>query len=94
MNSILTVFTITARLNTHAELPHQKRVIKEVGIETVLSKTAGVLKCDMDHRRESIRFSKSVKADRDLLIYIAWQLGVAPNQHIGGKFDLTYSAVS
>ena len=59
----------------------------------MLSKTAGVLKCDMDHRRESSRISKSVKADRALLIYIAWQLGVAPNQHIGGKFELTYSAV-
>jgi hypothetical protein len=29
-----------------------------------------------------------------LLIYIAWQLGVATNQHIGEKFGLTNSAVS
>ena len=36
----------------------------------------------------------SVKIDRDLLIYIAWQLGVATNQEIGEKFGLTYSAVS
>ncbi len=57
----------------HAELPHQKRVIKDVNIETVLSKAAGILKCDMDLYRESSRISKSVKADRDLLIYIAWQ---------------------
>jgi chromosomal replication initiation ATPase DnaA len=35
-----------------------------------------------------------VKAHRDLLIYIAWQLGVATNQQIGEKFGLTYSAVS
>jgi REP element-mobilizing transposase RayT len=78
----------------HAELPHQKRVIKDVNIETVLSKAAGILKCDMDLYRESSRISKSVKADRDLLIYIAWQLGVATNQQIGEKFGLTYSAVS
>jgi len=78
----------------HAELPHQKRVIKEVNIETVLSKAAGILKCDMDLYRESSRISKSAKADRDLLIYIAWQLGVATNQQIGNKFGLTYSAVS
>jgi chromosomal replication initiation ATPase DnaA len=78
----------------HAELPHQKSVIKDINIETVLSKAAGILKCDMDLYRESTRISKSVKADRDLLIYIAWQLGVATNQEIGEKFGLTYSAVS
>ena len=48
----------------------------------------------MDLYRESTRISKSVKTDRDLLIYIAWQLGVATNQDIGEKFGLTYSAVS
>ena len=78
----------------HAELPHQKRVIKDVNIETVLSKAAGILKCDMDLYRESTRISKSAKTDRDLLIYVAWQFGVATNQDIGEKFGLTYSAVS
>jgi hypothetical protein len=29
-----------------------------------------------------------------LLIYIAWQLGVANNQHIGENFYLAYSAES
>ena len=48
----------------------------------------------MDLYRESTRITKSDKADRDLLIYIAWQLGVATNQEIGEKFELTYSAVS
>ena len=52
------------------------------------------MKCDMDLYRESTRISKPVKADRDLLIYIAWQLGIATNQEIGQKFGLTYSAVS
>ena len=37
---------------------------------------------------------ESVKADRGLLIYLAWQLGVATNQQIGEKFGLTYSARS
>jgi len=78
----------------HAELPHQKQVIKDVNIETVLSKAAGILKCDMDLFRNLSRISKSNKPDRDLLIYIAWQLGVATNQQIGEKFGLTYSAVS
>jgi hypothetical protein len=34
------------------------------------------------------------KTDRDLLIYIFWQLGVSANQQIEEKFGLTYSAVS
>ena len=52
------------------------------------------MKCDMNFCRGSARISKTDKADRDLLIYIAWQLGVATNQQIGEKFGLTYSAVS
>ena len=78
----------------HAELPHQKRVTKEVNIETVLSKAADILEFDMDLCRESARISESVKADRDLLIYIAWLTGVATNQEIGERFGLTYSAIS
>ena len=78
----------------HSELPCQKQVAKDVNIETVLSNAAGLLKCDMNLFRESNRISKSAKADRDLLIYIAWQLGVFTNQQIGEKFGLSYSAVS
>ena len=78
----------------HAELPSQKRVVKDINIDRVLSKAAGLLKCDMNLYRESVRISKSAKVDRDLLIYIAWQLGVATNQQIGEKFGLSYSAVS
>ena len=69
-------------------------MIKDVSIETVLSGAAGILKCDMDLYRESSKISKSVKVDRDLLIYIVWQLAVATKQEIGEKFGLTYSAVS
>jgi DNA-binding Lrp family transcriptional regulator len=48
----------------------------------------------MDLYRDSARISKSSKADRDLLIYIAYQLGAATNQQIREKFGLTYSSVS
>jgi len=78
----------------HAELPSQNQVIKDVDVETVLSKAAGLLKCDLKLFRESSRITKSTKIDRDLLIYIAWQLGVTTNQEIGEKFGLGYSAVS
>ncbi len=43
---------------------------------------------------KATRILKSVKADRDLLIYIAWQLGVVTNREIGEQFGLAYSAVS
>jgi REP element-mobilizing transposase RayT len=78
----------------HAELPHQKQIIKDVNIDTVLSKAAAILKFDLDFCRESTRISKSAKTDRDMLIYMIWQLGVVTNQEIGDKFGLTYSAVS
>ena len=78
----------------HAELPHQKSLIRDANIEVVLSKAAGIIKCDLDLFRESSRISKSNVTDRDLLIYIAWQLGVATNQEIGQIFGLTYSSVS
>ena len=78
----------------HTELPHQKQVTKSIDLDKVLSKAAGILKCDMELCRKSARISKSTTMDRDLLIYIAWQLGVATNQQIGEKFGLTYSSVS
>jgi len=78
----------------HAELPSQKQAVRDVNIETVILKAAGFLKCDMNLFRQSSRISKSVKVDRDLLIYISWQLGVTTNAEIGEKFGLGYSAVS
>lgn len=78
----------------HAELPHQKRVIKDINIDSVLLEAAGILKCDLALFRESSRISMTNKTNRDLLIYIAWQLGVATNHKIGEKFGITYSAVS
>ena len=78
----------------HTELPHQKQVTKSVNLDRVVSQAAGILKCDMELCRKSARISKSSTLDRDLLIYTAWQLGVATNQQIGEKFGLTYSSVS
>jgi len=52
------------------------------------------LKIDQDLCRQSDGISKSFKDDRDLLSYVAWQLGMAISQQIGEKFRLSYSAVS
>ena len=78
----------------HAELPSQKRVVKDIDIEAVISKAAGLLKFDLKLCRKSVRIPKWAKTDRDLLIYIGWHLGVATNRQIGEKFGLTDSAVS
>ena len=78
----------------NAEMPSQKQVVKDVNLNSVLSRAAELLKCDLKLWRDSTRISESAKTDRDMLIYIAWQLGIATNQQIGDKFGLTYSAVS
>lgn len=78
----------------HTELPHQKQISRSINLDEVLSKAAGILNCDLENCRNSARISKSSTLDRDLIIYIAWQLGVATNQQIGERFGLTYSSVS
>jgi putative transposase len=65
----------------HTELPHQKQVTRSINLDKVLSKAAGILKCDMELCRNSTRISKSSTLDRDLLIYIAWQLGFQSHLH-------------
>ena len=56
-------------------------------------KAAGMLKCDLNRIRESKRISNAVEVDRDLLICIARQSGVATHQNVGDKFGPTCSAV-
>ncbi len=62
--------------------------------EAVLLKAAEALKCNPEHFRKSKRVSKADTLNRDLLIYLLWQLGQLTNQQIGEKFGLTYSTVS
>jgi hypothetical protein len=78
----------------HAEMPSQRRLAKNINIETVISKAARLMKFDLELCRNSVRIPGWAKTDRDLLIYLVWQLGVATNPQIGEKFGLTYSAVS
>ena len=41
----------------HTELPHQKQVTRSVNLGRVLSKAADILKCDIEHCRNSARIS-------------------------------------
>ncbi len=76
------------------EIPQQKQLDKNQDPEAVLLKAAEALKCNPEHFRKSKRISKADKLNRDLLIYLLWQLGQLTNQQIGEKFGLSYSAVS
>ena len=78
----------------HQEIPQQKQLNKNLDPEAVLLKAADVLNCNPEHFRKSTRISKADKLNRDLLIYLLWQLGQLTNQQIGKKFGLIDSAVS
>jgi hypothetical protein len=78
----------------HAEFPEQRHLSKNIDSDAVLLQGAKLLDCDLKRFQYSARISRTGKTNRDLLIYLIWQLGVLTNQEIGEKFGLTYSAVS
>lgn len=78
----------------HKEIPHQKKVACDVDPEVLLAKAATVLGADLKRFKNSGKVSAQDVLDRDLLIFLVWQLGQQTNQQIGDLFGLTYSAVS
>ena len=62
--------------------------------EKVLEKAAGILNCDLDYIRHSRRISRSLKNDRDLLVYLVWKICILGNEETGRLFGMTYSAIS
>ncbi len=78
----------------HREIPQQKQLDKDLDPELVFLKAVEALKCNPEDFRKSKRISEADKVNRDMLIYLLWQLGQLTNQQIGEKFGLTYSAVS
>jgi len=78
----------------HAEIPHQKQLSKNIDPEVVLRQAAEKLKCNLEQFRKSARISKADTMNRDMLIYLLWQLGQLTNQQLGDKFGLSSSAVS
>jgi REP element-mobilizing transposase RayT len=78
----------------HLEIPQQKQLHKNHDPEAFFLKAAGMLQCNPEHFRKSKRISKTDILNRDILIFLLWQLGQLTNQQIGENFGLTYSAVS
>ena len=60
----------------------------------ILNKAAKILNCDLDLIRNSRRISKSIKEDRDLLVYLLRKTCMPTNEGIGRIFGMTHSAVS
>ena len=78
----------------HRDIPQQRLLIKEVDLNQILAKAAGLLGCELDEFKKASRVFSSCVLDRDLLLYAVWRLGVRTNSQLGGIFGLTGSAVS
>ena len=53
-----------------------------------------MLDVDMLFFKQSRRIPKSVKANRDLLVYCLWKSGILTNTKIGELFGVSYSSIS
>ena len=78
----------------HPELPQQIMLFKKDEPEKLLRSLSGVLGCDHESFRKSLRIPEKDKAARDLMIYFLWQTGRFTNQKISELFGLSYSSVS
>ena len=78
----------------HREIPQQKLLLKDMDLDKILTKAAAFLGCDVKDFKKAARVPSGRVLDRDLLLYVVWQLGVRSNSQIGEVFGLTGSAVS
>jgi hypothetical protein len=78
----------------HRDIPQQKWLIRDADLNQILAKAAGFLGCDVGDFKKAARVPASHVIDRDLLLYIVWQLGVRTNSQLGEIFGLSGSAVS
>jgi chromosomal replication initiation ATPase DnaA len=78
----------------HREIPQQKLLIKGLDLDKILKKASAFLGCDVEDFKKAARVSTNRVLDRDLLLYVVWQLGVRTNSQIGEIFGLSGSAVS
>lgn len=80
--------------NPDVEIPQKRQVSRDTDPENILKKAAKILKCDTDVFLYSFRISDSNKLNRDLLIYLLWNIGWYDNQEIGNLFSIDYSSIS
>ena len=76
------------------ELPQRNSLLKDYDVESVLNAASKVLGFDIKSIRIGKKVSPNEKDNRDLLIYLIWELGRFSNSEIGTYFGLSYSAIS
>lgn len=76
------------------EITAQKQVAGNLDIDTILTKAARSLQCDIERLKQLSRVTGSDKEKRDLLIYLLWKTGLFTNKRIADIFRLNYSSVS
>ncbi len=75
------------------DIPQQMDLKKNLDLGQILKRAAHFLDWDEDFKNAH-RVSQERVLDRDLLLYLIWQLGVRTNSQIGAIFGLTGSAIS
>ena len=80
--------------SVHKEIPQQLKIQKDVDPSDLIRKAAAMLDVDMLFCKQSGRIPKSVKANRDLLVYCLWKTGMLTNKKIGELFGVSYSSIS
>jgi len=80
--------------SVHKEIPQQLKIQKDVNPSDLIRKAAAMLDVDMLFFKQSRRIPKSVKANRDLLVYCLWKAGILTNKKIGELFGVSYSSIS
>jgi len=76
------------------DVPLHRALGRSTDPQRVLNKAISVLKCDLDAIRNSRRIPKGLKENRDLLVYLVWQMCMLTNEETGRLFGMTYSAAS
>jgi len=76
------------------EIPQQRLLGRSLDPVKALEKAAGILNCGLDVIRHARRIPKSLKDDRDLLVYLIWKTCMLPNEETGRLFGMSYSAIS
>jgi len=80
--------------NINEELPQHNSILREYESEALLSRAAKILNFDLASAHKAKKIGSVDKDNRDLLIYLLWQLGRLSNSAIGAYFGLTYSSIS
>ena len=78
----------------HKDIPLQRALARSRDPKEILEKASKLLNIDIDFIRDSRRIPKSIKDDRDILVYLVWQTCLLTNEEVGQLFGMTYSAVS